>query len=109
MGHAMTQRLNQIRPISVSSTRNAVADLTGLMASSELITGTPTVSCTGLTFTNVAFNTEAIEEQGRSVAVGKAVKFTVTGVVLGTRYDILVTAATDAGQTLPVICPAMGV
>ena len=75
---------------------------------SELLTGTPTlteITTSDLTLANKAVNTAALTILGGTVAIGQAVQFTVTGGTAGTTYTIQITAGTDAtpAQTLQAV------
>lgn len=65
----------------------------------ELLTGTPTVTevtTSDLTIDNEAVNDAATTIDGRAVAIGQAVQFSVSGQVAGSRYRIRITATSDA-------------
>ena len=54
-----------------------------------------------LTITGVAVNTAALTVLPESVAIGKAIQFTVaSGTVANSPYHLLVTATTTDGETL---------
>lgn len=94
--------------------RNVSIDLRGKLDSGELLTGSVTVTEVGssdLSFANQAVNTEALTINGASVAIGQAVQFKVSGVLVGSRYRVKVTVATDATppQTLIATIGLVGV
>ena len=75
----------------------------GKLEEGETITGLPTAveqTTTDLTISNVQISTEELQIFNRPVATGRAVLFkcVTSGATIGTRYDILVTASTSAGQ-----------
>lgn len=88
------------RPIlSVGDVDVASIDFQDYLDAGELLTGTPTVveiTTTDLTLANKTVNTSALIIDGRSVAVGKAVQFKVSGQVAGKTYTVQVTVSTDA-------------
>jgi len=87
-------------------TRNGAVSFDDLLSASpdETITGTPTItgSPAGLTISNVAATTGSREINGKTVAAGKAVTFTVSGGADQTGYSLTVTVVTDStpAQTL---------
>lgn len=101
----MTHTASQIPSMVVGETKNAAVDFTQVLDSGEALTGTPLVvelTTTDLTITNKAVNTAVVSILGESVAIGKAVQFSVTGVVAGTTYEVSITVTTDStpAQTL---------
>ena len=86
-------------PISAGAKRIVSLDLTRDLDTSELLTGTPTVTevtTSDLTIANKAVSTAALEIKGKTVAIGKAVQFSVMGGVSGTTYEIRVSVGTDS-------------
>lgn len=82
----------------------------GVLDTSELLTGTPTVTevtTTALTITNKRVNTAAITILGVSHAIGEAVQFTVdfSSAVADTYYEVKIVAVSNAtyAQTLPEV------
>lgn len=78
---------------------NIAIDCTIGLDDGETITGTPTVSVSGLTVDTIAVNAAAIEVDGKTVAIGKAITANVTGGTAGTTYEPKFTAATSGGQS----------
>ena len=81
-------------------------DFEGLLDEGETLTGTPTVQedadTPSLTITEEQVNTTEIVIKRRKVAVGQAVLFRLDrGSADVGDYEIDVTVATSAGQTLP--------
>ncbi len=78
------------------------------LRSAEKLTGTPTVTATpsGLTFSSVAVNTSAINEDEFSADVGKAVQFSVSGGTAAIKYTLIVTASSDSTPAQTVIAYA---
>ena len=79
--------------------------LAGKLDSGELLTGTPTiveVTTSDLTLANKAVSTAQLTISGRTVAIGQAVQFKVSGGTAGTTYTIRITVTTDStpAQTL---------
>jgi hypothetical protein len=95
-----------IRHKTPSETLNGAVSFVPKLRSAEKLTGTPTVTATpsGLTFSSVAVNTSAINEDGFTADIGKAVQFAVTGGSADTKYTLTVTGTSDAtpAQTLQV-------
>lgn len=107
----MVIQLPQHHRTSVGSEEWVCVDLTSVLFSTESLTGTPTVSgSSDLTFTssNIVVNTAAYtDDEGTTVAVGKAVQFSVSGgTAAGSPYTITVTAATNnaPARTLTYNC-----
>lgn len=99
----MPKTLEQQYDISVGSTEIVSINYTAILDSSEVLTGVPTVSelttsnlSLGNKLVNTATYTEAIT--GDTVAVGKAVQFTVTTSTAGS-YVIRVTVSSDSTPT----------
>ncbi|HEB79102.1 MAG TPA: hypothetical protein ENI79_01330 [Rhodospirillales bacterium] len=90
---------------SVSGVRNVAIDHQDALKKGELVILTPTiteVSTSDLTLSNKVVNTVAITIDNRSVAIGKAVQFKVSGGLAGIEYTINVNVDTDSSpaQTL---------
>lgn len=88
-----------------TESRNVSLDLSGKLDTGELLTGVPTVeevTTTHLTFSNKAVNTTALTINGRTVAIGEAVQFRVSGGNANTSYTIrtTVTTTSNPAQTL---------
>ena len=95
----MTVKLAQIPVISEGDTEVGVVDFTDKLDSSELLTGTPTVVESGtsaLTLGNKQVNAATVVTEWATVAIGKAVLFSVSGQFPGVIYELIVTASTDA-------------
>lgn len=107
------------RSKDADAARNVSASFVGQLDSGELLTGTPTVTeytedadgvlttSSDLTISDIAVNTAALTINGKTVAVGQAVQFKVSGGTADTNYVLRITAATDAtpAQTLILDCP----
>ena len=98
----------QIQVKTEDEIRNVAVDFTNKLDSGELLDGTPTValeSGSGLTFDDETVSVAALTILGRTVAIGMAVQFSVTGGTAGTQYRIVVTCGTNAtpAQTLQAI------
>ena len=98
---------DQLQTAAAGETRTAVLDLTGLLASADLLTGTPTVTVTladgtatvGVTLASKVVNTGAIVDgNGDTIAIGKAVQWSTACVTAGF-YLITVTPASTASPT----------
>lgn len=93
--------LEQRHTVSVGSTRVVRINCTRDLDSGASLTGTPTiveVTTTALTLASKAVNAATyIESQtGDTVAIGKALEFTVTGGVAGTTYTIRASCSTNS-------------
>lgn len=96
---------NQIPRKHVSEVRNAAVDMRGKLDEGELLSGTPTVTeevTSDLTFANQSVNVTALRINGRTVAAGEAVVFSVSGGVATTQYSMRVQVTTNStpAQTL---------
>jgi hypothetical protein len=104
----MTIRCKEHNRKSPGDTANYAMDCTELLTSAEVLTGTPTVAdaTAVLTISSVSVNAAALTDDGNTIAIGKAVKFTVAGGVAGTTYPLTVSAATDStpAQTIVRTC-----
>lgn len=90
----------QVRETTTAATRNVSVDFTGALDSSETLTGTPALQSSGaLTTSGAQVNTSVIVINGVSVAIGKAVQFTVSAAAKG-KYLIEIVVTTSGGQTL---------
>lgn len=87
-------------PLMVDATEIGACSFAGNLKSGELLTGTPLVveqTTSDLTITDKVINTAAVTINHKTVAIGQAVTFLVTGQVLATgKYTLLVTATTDS-------------
>lgn len=96
----MSDNIAPQRPTFVVGERNNPAvSFDGVLASGELLTGTPTVAeetTTDLTISSESVNTVALTINGESVAIGRAVQFSVVGQQAGVTYMLKITATTDS-------------
>lgn len=102
----MALTLTQRPTISAGDVDLVSIDYTDYLDSSELLTGTPTVAeqtTANLTFANIAVTTTAVVILGKTVAIGKALRFKVSGQVAGVTYTVRVTAATDSTPARTVV------
>jgi len=84
--------------------RLASIDFGGKMTSGELLTGTPTIvvdysipsGATALTLANKAVSTAALTINGRTVAIGEAVQFLVSGGGIEAEYIVKITVSSDS-------------
>ena len=84
----MAGRAEQVHSITTDETRNVSVDMSRLLDSGELLSGTPDVQGSdALTITNVSRNATAIIVNGESVAANMAVQFTLQAPTQG-RYRI---------------------
>ena len=89
------------RPTAVAGeTRLFSVSFENKLDSGELLTGTPTVAeetTTDLTISNKVVSTAALTINHRSVAIGRAIQFKVSGfLVANSPYTILITCGTDS-------------
>jgi len=95
--------LQGLPTISVGDTDIQSVDLQDYLDSGETFTGTPTVveiTTTALTLSNKTVNAAAITVQGRTVAIGAAIQFKVSGQQAGVTYKLQITGTTTAGRVL---------
>lgn len=96
----MATEAKEVYRVSTSETRNVSVDFTDMLDTGELLTGTPTVAtASGLTIASEQVNVSTLTINGRSVAAGLAVQFTVAPTSVGL-YSIEITCGTDASQTV---------
>lgn len=99
----MPKVLEQQYDISTGSTEIVSVNYTSVLDSAEVLTGTPTVAeitTANLTLGNKLVNTATYTEivTGDTVAIGKAVQFTVSSSTAGL-YQIRVTVSSDSSPT----------
>lgn len=102
----MALTLTQRPTISAGDVDMVSIDYTDYLDSSELLTGTPTVTeitTSALTFANIAVNTVAVSILNKTVAIGKAVRFKMSGQAAGVTYTVRVSAATDSSPARTVV------
>jgi hypothetical protein len=97
----------QIHTKHPSAVQNAAVSFDALLEPGETLTGTPTVTGTGLTIDNARVSDVDLTVNGATVAAGRAIQFRVAGGNSGTTYEIRVTCDTTSSpaQTLVVECP----
>lgn len=103
----MTISCIEVHRKSAGDTLNVAVDASDMLSSGETLTGTPTVTCTGLTLASKTVNSSALtDNDGNTIAIGHAVQFSVAGGTAGTRYEIDVTASTTSSpaQTINRLC-----
>jgi hypothetical protein len=91
--------IGRTHTISEGDTEVVSVDYTDLLDKGELLTGTPTiveVPPSDLTLGNKAVSTAELIIQERTVAIGAAVQFTVSGQSDETTYAVRITVSTDA-------------
>lgn len=90
---------SQVNFLLVGETRNAGISFDNWLSSSEVLTGTPTVTASpsGLTLTNAQVNTEVVTINGLDVPIGHAVLVTVSGG--STCQDYILTATCSTNST----------
>lgn len=92
--------------VSVGDVEMVSIDYTDHLDSGELLTGTPTITeqtTSHLTLGNKAVSTAILTIKGRSVAVGAAVQFSVSGQQADTSYEIRVSVGTDASPARTIV------
>lgn len=84
--------------MSADETRLVSIDFTDKLDAGELLTGTVTVtvSPTGPTVSNAAVSTAALTINGRTVIIGQAVQFKITGVTAAATYTCTASVATNS-------------
>lgn len=96
---ATTLTCGQVYPKTATEVVRVVVDFSGLLRQGEVLTGSPTITSTGITTASPLVNTSVEIVNGRTVEAGKAVIFTLSGGTAGTTYSILVSCGTSASQT----------
>ena len=91
----------QTYTLSTGSTRLVRVNYTKLLDSDVSLTGTPLVdevTTSDLTLANKAVNTDTYVDAntGKTVAVAKAIQFTIAGGTSGQSYTVRVTVSTDS-------------
>lgn len=74
-------------------------DFRGLLRQGEVLSGTPTLTASGITTASPAVSTTDLLINGEMVPAGKAVTAAVSAGSAGTNYMILAKCGTSAGQT----------
>lgn len=96
----------EIPTLAVGETRNCAVSFVGVLDSGESLTGTPTIveeTTSDLTLTSKVVSTAALTINSKSVPLGKAVQFRVSGqLAAGSPYTIKITVGTTStpAQTL---------
>lgn len=87
---------------TASEVVNASVDFSRRLDQSELLTGTPTITATGLTLANQAVSTTQLVILGEDIGIGKAVTWNITGGTANTNYTVQIAVTTDSSpaQTL---------
>ena len=103
----------EMPPKRASAKRNATVSFASVLGDGEVISTVDSVTATpiGLTFSSLAANAAEETVNNKTVAVGKAAQFHVTGGTANTVYDITVRVTTDStpaqeiprGVLLPVV------
>ncbi len=93
---------------TVSEVRLISLSFVGKLEAGELLSGTPTVtdnsgSPAELTLSNKAVNDAELTLNGRTVAIGQAVQFRVSGGTGGTEYTIMASADSDSSPSQTLI------
>ena len=86
----------QYRCMKLGSTRNVAVSFANVLDDGELLTGTPTITATGLTISGEVVSTAILTIDGASVPIGEAVQCSVTGGAAGVTYEMDITVSTDA-------------
>lgn len=98
----MTIELAQRYYLSPSDVVLAAVDFTDTLSSTEILNSASVSVVTGstvLTVANVSVNSSAVEVLGRSVSIGKAILFKVSGQTLGNEYRVRVQGITSSSPT----------
>jgi hypothetical protein len=77
-------------------------DLTGRLASTEILAGTPTItsSSSGLTISSVSVSTIAGTIFGATVAASQSIVFLASSGTTNETYDLVLSTTTSGGQIL---------
>lgn len=103
----MPKILEQQYDLSINETEVVSVNYSDILSSGELLTGTPTVSevsTTNLSLGNKLVSTATYVESfsGETVAIGKAVQFTISTSTLGV-YQVRVSVDTDSTPTRTIV------
>jgi hypothetical protein len=94
---------SEVRRKEAGETVNVAVDFTDVLDKdstiNETISSVTSVAATGLTITSPAVTTGTRKINGRNVAAGKGITFTVAGGTLNADYAIKCTVATSGSQT----------
>lgn len=95
----------QKRVKTAGETRNVAVSFDDELDVDEQLTGTPTIVDVGgvLTLDNKVVSTAELEINDKTVAIGRAVQFSVEGGVAGTTYTVRITCTTTSTPTQTVI------
>jgi hypothetical protein len=85
---------------TAAEVRLAAVDMRGVLRQGEILTGSPTVSASGITVGSGAVTTSAQVINGQSVEAGKAVTFSVSAGTAATDYLITISCGTSLSQTV---------
>lgn len=105
----MTQSVSAVTAITKHPSESVLyaIDFTELLASGETLSGTPTVagSPSGLTIGTPAVNTgTVVDDEGNTIAIGKAVQVRISGGTADTDYELTVSCGTTASDTRVGVC-----
>jgi hypothetical protein len=89
----------QIYYVTPTEVNGIAVDMRGLLRQGEVLTGTPTITGSGLTLSGEAVSSGPLVINGEAVEAAKAVVFTVTGGTDGTDYSIKVACGTSSSRT----------
>lgn len=97
----MTKTLQMVPIKLAAETLNAGIDMTERLASGEtLSTPTVTPNSTAITIGAATVNATTTNILGNSVAVGKAILFSVSGGVAGTEYELTISCTSSSSQVV---------
>lgn len=85
---------------TASEVRGVAVDMRGVLRQGEVLTGSPTVSASGITVASGAVNTTTILVNHEPCLPGQAITFTVSAGTAGTSYAITVGCGTSQSQTV---------
>jgi len=89
-----------IHYINVGSTRGVTLGFFPPLESGEVISTITSVVAAGLTIAGEAVTTTAVEVDGKTIPIGQAITFTVSGGVADTKYTVVATIVSAASQTV---------
>ena len=102
----MAIKATQIQQKDADGLRWASVSFVWTLDDDETLTGTPAVTemaTSDLTIANISVNVAEMEINGEDVAIGKAVRFTVDGGTVGTRYTMQVIGYSNSSPQQEIV------
>lgn len=87
-----------------SEVRGIAVDMRGVLRQGEILTGSPTITATGLTASAGAVFTTSQLINGQAVEAGQGVSFAISAGSDGSDYLMIVSCGTSQSQTVNTYC-----